>query len=189
MLIRLSTPTALAVSVDAVKERIRVTHDDHDGTLQSLVKSETRRYEDFTHRFMVPIELEFRTSGWSDPIVIPAAPVREVTAVKYLDTEHVEQTLDAGEWYFEASADGGSIWFTSAFSSPNLSDRENPVRVEFSAGYDDPAESGSGDDPELAPVPRDATNITMLVQRIYDCDEQVADDEMRKIFGHRRIFR
>ena len=166
-----------------------MTHSDHDGTLEKLVRSETRRYEDFTGRMMAPIDLEYRTGGWCEPILLPTAPIRAVTAVGYLDADHAEQTLDSGDWYFEASAEGGGVFFTSAFSSPTLSDRENPVRVMFSAGYDEPDVSGSGDDPELNAPERDVTNIIMMVQRIYDRDEQMEDDEMRRIFGHRRIFR
>lgn len=189
MLIRLSSQSGSAVTLDNLKQRLRVDHTDHDVMLQSLLWSESRRYEDFCGRVMLPVSLEYRVSGWQDPISLPAAPVREVTAVKYLDEDHSEQTLDSGDWYFERSADGGDVLFTSAFSSPTLSDRKNPVRVQFSAGFDNPKESGFGDDPELVAPERDLTNIIMLVQRIYDRDEQMDFDEMRKTMGSRRVFR
>jgi|GEM_PF-3585756 uncharacterized phiE125 gp8 family phage protein len=189
MLIRLSTPDGLAVPLEDVKADLRVDFADDDDMLTRDIRSETRRYEDYTGRMMLPADLEYRSERWDDPICIPASPVREVVSVLYLDATHAEQTVDAADWYIRQTDDGAEVWFNDSFGSPTLSTRQFPVRVRFSAGYDDPSTSGSGDDPELAPNANDQRNITAMVRAIYDGGEPVKEKALREIASNRRIFR
>jgi uncharacterized phiE125 gp8 family phage protein len=189
MLIRLSTPSGLAVPLADVKEALRVSTSADDNKLTRLIRSETTRYEDFTGRIMLPTELEWRTSGWYYPQIIPTWPIREITEVAYLDVDHVEQVLDAADWYRADTDEGVEIGYTDAFSSPALSDRPNPVRLRFVAGYDEPGVSGSSDDPELDPVEQDQGVITAMVGWLHDRDEPMSDDLLRRMAGNRRIFR
>lgn len=189
MLTRTSVPDTTVVDIDGLKQRLRIDGDDADDTLEALLRGETERYEDFTGRVMLPTEFELRTTAWSTGIAIPAAPVRGVTAVTYLDADDTLQQLDDADWYFEASPSGGCILFTDTFSSPALSSLANPVRVAFAAGHDDPLSSGSGDDPAFALRQSDVTNILLMVQRIWDSDEAMDDEEMRRKMGHRKVFR
>lgn len=189
MLVRLSTPEGYAVELDDVKDALRVSGTYDDAKLQRLIRQETTRYEDFTGRIMLPTDLEWRSDNWCEPICIPAYPIRSVTEVVYLDEDHAEQTLDAADWYQVETATGAEIRFTDAFSSPQLSDRPYPVRVRFEAGYDEPGVSGSGDDPETAPVEQDQGVITAMVGWLFDSDEAMSDDLLRRMAGNRRIFR
>lgn len=189
MLIRLSTAANSVVSLDEVKARLRVDHVDDDDALTNLILSEQFRYEEFTNRIMQPLSYELRLSGFSHSIEINVYPIREITKVSYLDVNHELQDLDALDWYFEANESGCTVYFTEVFVAPVLSSRANPVRVFFDAGLDDMNISGSGDVAELVPDEKDKNNIIMMVQRIYDGDDQMSFDDMRHKMGHRRIFR
>jgi uncharacterized phiE125 gp8 family phage protein len=191
MLIRLSQPSAMAIPLDAAKAHLRIdsNNTDSDALVTRLIKAETRRYEDFTGRIMSATDFRMTLQAWSDPLIIPAAPVRSVTAVKYSDADHDLQTVDPSNWTFVSTSSGGEIWFESGFSLPTLSTRPDPVWVEFQAGYDDPNASGSGDDPELEAVEADQRTISMMVARIHDHDMAIPDDELRRIAGTRRILR
>lgn len=189
MLIRLTSPSGLAVPLEDVKAALRVRSSSDDERLRNLIRAETRRYEDFTGRLMLPGEYEYRVDGWEDPIRVPAVPLRTVTAVAYFASDHVEHVLDPGDWYDVPTDDGFEVRFTDAFSPQSLSSRPHAVRVRFEAGYDDPEASGSGDDPELAPVENDQINIIRMVQRIYDLDELMPDMDIIRTMGNRRIFR
>lgn len=188
MLFRLTNPTGLAVPLAMAKSALRVDTDDDDLRLESLIRAETTRYENFTGRILVPVELEYRLNEWRSPVHVPIAPLREVTGIAYLDEDDVEQVI-AGDWYEVRLDDGFEVWFPDGYSFPSLSRRPQPVRIRFEAGYDDPGASGSGDDPELAPVELDQINIIRMVQRIYDHDELMPDIEMIQTMGSRRIFR
>lgn len=189
MLIRLSNPSGLAVTLAEVKAALRVSSDDDDALLQSLVQAETLRYEDFTGRVMLPAEFEYRFDSWRVPLTVPVVPLREVTALAYLDEEGVETLVASSHWYVVKRDDGFDVYLTNGFEVPALSDQPQSVRVRFEAGYDEPGVSGSGDDPELAPVAQDQINIIRMVQRIYDRDELMPDEEMIRTMGNRRIFR
>jgi len=188
MLIRLSRPDGVAVDLETAKTALRVDHDDDDLRIAALIASETLRYEDFTQRVIVPTEFEAQFAGWCEPLVLPIGPVRSISAVVYLDEDHAEQTVDAADWYRAEGSTGAEIRFADSFDSPTLSDRPNPVRVRFVAGaYLSASEASESD--ELLIEPRDQTNIIMLVQRIYDTGEQLTDDDLRRMMGHRRVFR
>lgn len=185
MLIRLSTPEGLAAPLEDVKGALRVLTNDDDQLLTRLIRQETTRYEDFTGRIMLPTDLEWRADSWREPICVPVFPIRDVTAVVYMDDAHAEQTLDPGDWYQVETDSGIELRFTDAFSSPSLSDRPYPVRVLFSAGYDEPGTSGA----EIESEPQDQGVITAMVGWLYDRDEAMSDDLLRRMAGNRRIFR
>jgi uncharacterized phiE125 gp8 family phage protein len=189
MLTRLSNPEGYAVPLAELKAALRVDHEDDDARLQRAIRSETRRYEDFTDRVMLPTNFEFRIHHWRTMITLPCAPIRAVTAVAYLDEDGAEQSLGAGEWYFLATDTGGEIRFTDTFTSPALYDRPQSIMIRFAAGYDDPDASGSGDDPDLVAPEIDRRNISLMVLKLYDGDEAMEDSELRRIAGNRRIFR
>ena len=123
MLIRLSQPSALFVSVDEVKAQAIIgTPDspvtDDDTLIKAYIRAATRLVEERTSRILLPTEMEFRADCWREPIRIPAAPIRSVTEVAYLDGDHAEQALDAADWYEIATPEGADIRFTDAFGSP-----------------------------------------------------------------------
>jgi phage conserved hypothetical protein, phiE125 gp8 family len=189
MLIRLSNPSGLAVTLAEVKAALRVSSDDDDALLQSLIQAETLRYEDFTGRVMLPTDFEYRFDIWRIPLQVPVVPLREVAELSYLDEDGAETLVAPSHWYVVKRDDGFDVYLTNGFEVPALSDQPQSVRVRFLAGHDEPGVSGSGDDPELAPVAQDQINIIRMVQRIYDRDELMPDEEMIRTMGNRRIFR
>lgn len=187
MLIRLSNPTGLFVSLDHIKAHVVVgTVDDpvsdDDALLTGYIHAATRVAEERTGRALLPAEYEWRTDSWREPICIPSAPLREVTEIAYLDEDHAEQTLDPGDWYEVETHEGFEIRFTDAFSSPGLSDRLNlPVRVRFVAGYDEPDVTGTGDDPALVPDQIDRLIVMFLVAHWYARREPVEDGAVAEV--------
>ena len=196
MLIRLSQPSGLLVSVDDVKAQAVIDTSDDDALLDAYIRAATRLTEDRTGRILLPTELEWRGETWREPLCIPAFPIRSVTQVVYLDEDQAEQTLAAADWYQVETGDGLEIRFTDSFASPSLSDRPQAVRVRFVAGYDDPAESGSGDDPALEQDPLDRLIVTILTAHFYALREPVSADAVNSVpfsadalIAMRRIYR
>lgn len=175
MLIRLSQPSGLFVSLDDVKLQASIDFTDDDALLLAYIKAATRLVEDRTGRTLLPIDLEWRGESWYDPLSIPVNPLRAITEVVYLDADNAEVALDAGDWYAVELSDVVDVRFTDDFLWPTLSDRaNNPVRVRLEAGYDDAAASGSGDDPALDQDPMDRLIVMMLVAHWYQSREPVA---------------
>lgn len=196
MLIRLSKPSVLFVSVEDVKAQAVIDTDDDDDLLKGYIRAATRFAEDRTGRIFQPAEFEWRTDRWCDPICVPVFPLRTVTEVVYLDEDNAEQTLDPGDWWSVETDDGFEVRFTDAFSSPSLSSRSQSVRVKFEAGYDDPNASGSGDDPMLAQDAIDRLIVLILTAHWYQNREPVSDEATNEVpfsakalIDMRRIFR
>lgn len=186
MLIKQSNPQGLVVALDVLKTALRVDHAADDARLTQLVHAETARYEDFTGRVMQPTDFRVALDGWLFPVRLPVLPLREVTAITYLDAEHAEQTLGAASWYVTETAPFWSVGLDRDAARPTLSDRPAPVRVEFSAGYDLPLDEG-GEVTLLAPRADDQNAIIHMIGVAYDQGAPMDVADMRKVFGNRRV--
>lgn len=197
MLIRLTQPDGLFVSVEDVKAHVIIDSDDDDALVEGYIRAATRLAENQTGRILLPTEFEYRLDRWCRTLRIPAAPVRAINEVAYLDEANVEQALEPVAWYETTTAEGAEIRFSDAFSSPALSIRPQSVRVRFSAGFDDPGVTGSGDDPEFKQDPMDRLIVMILVAHWYQTREPVSIGDTvaeipfsaQSLIEMRRIFR
>jgi len=191
VLLRLGPATGTVATLSEVKTALRVSEDatEDDARLIEILRSQTRRYEDFTRRIMLPTPFEAQFACWSG-LSLPAAPVRAVSEVAYLDADHAEQVLAAENWYLAQADDTDrEVLLVEDITAPVLSSRPWPVRVRFTAGYNDPASTESGETEELDPDVADKIHILLLAQRLYDADAQMPEEEMRRMMGHRRVLR
>lgn len=174
MLIRRSNSEDLFVSLDYVKEHTSIDTDDFDELLTGYIKAATRKVEEETGRTLLPTEFEWQTTNWREPLSVPASPVRDVSAIIYVDDDHQEQTLPTGEWYFVVTPQGADIRFTDTFSAPALSDRFlRPVRVRLEAGYDH--EHDSSPDAGFVRDPMDVVSVCTIVAHWFAQREAVGD--------------
>jgi len=190
MLIKLSQPDGLAISIDEAKKRLRVDHDDDDDDIEALIRAATARVEQRTGRFLLPVDLEFKMACWQE-ICIPVAPIRSVDGVEYFDGTGAAVDLADADWWSDSDGRNLRVGFRSA---PALSADRWPIRFRFSAGYDDPEDLG--DDPMLHADPMDGQAILMLVGHWYQQRETAAPVDMRpvpagfeQLVAERRIYR
>lgn len=195
MLIKLSTPDGLVISVEDAKVRLRIDDDDADDDLERMIRAATARYETRTLRTMLPTQFEWRAPDWSC-IALPAVPIRgDLDGVVYLDAAGVEQTISPTDWMLDVVPDRlGIVTFTDSFARPALSSSAFPVRVRFTAGYDDPDDPA--DDPVTAQNPMDVHAVLMLAGHWYLNRETATDGQMTSAPGgfddlvnERRIYR
>lgn len=181
MLRKITASESLVVSVERAKLRLRVdeNEDEEDGfddeDLELLIQAATGVVEKSTGRTLRPTSFELRTDEWPGvaPICLPAYPIRDVEEVVYLDEAGSEQPVDADDWYWDLTEEGGDLRLVDTFSGPALYDRPGSVRVRFSAGYDVSGESGSGDDPELRLTAEVELAVLFLVAHWYASREPV----------------
>jgi hypothetical protein len=184
----LSRSTALAVPLSEAKLALRVDHSDDDDRIESLIRSETGRFEAFCQRRLVRTEIEASFPNFVEPLVLPAEPFREILEVAYLDEAHVRQTV-APEFYYTAQNEAGQteVRFADSFFAPLYSDRPYPVRVVFVAGLDDILETGADED--FLIEERDKICILQLVAALYDHGKAMTQSDMRATMGDRRVLR
>jgi len=192
MLKLITAPTGKAVEVSRARARLHIDADDFDDDLASLIEVATLAVEQQSSRTIRVSSWEWRIDGWPGTwpltrfdgqailgwpaLCVPAAPIRDITAVKYLDENDVEQTIDPAYYSWVRTEKGADINFVRAFTLPVLSLLPQCIRVAFDAGYDDvPERSGYGDDPELKMPPQVEMAILFLVAHWHRNREPVVE--------------
>ena len=178
------------VELSEAKGYLRVDHSDDDADVLRALKAAIEYAEERTGLSFAVKTYEWRADGWpflTSPlwpptwpyqITLPKAPVVDVLSLKYLDENGTLQTVSAADYDWERTPEGATITFVDDYSFPDLhATRADRVRVEFTAGFDDPEQSGSGDDPDLRLPERAKIAVLMLTAHWYENREAATFDQ------------
>lgn len=159
-----AAPASEPVTLEQVKDHCEVDYNDKNDLLTSFRDSAVALVEKRAGIALVRQDYRLELTCWPYlPIEFPISPVRDVTAVKYIDEVGGEQSISAADYRWIVEKGRAKLWFLSGFGRPSLQrERPDSIRIEFEAGYDDPNETGGGDDPELA-FPPQARNIVLML--------------------------
>jgi len=93
-------PTSEPLTLNELKDRIRITTCDFDTELTDLLKAGRRQVEHDTHRRLITQTVEMYLDSFpsGDTIEIRQAPVASVTSVEYVDEDVATQTLSAATY-------------------------------------------------------------------------------------------
>jgi uncharacterized phiE125 gp8 family phage protein len=170
MRLKLITPPEVEpVTLDEVKDHLRVTNNLEDDLLTSLIATARQKLDGprgLLGRCLITQQWRATLDGFSREILFPFAPVSAVSAITYRDAAGIEQTLAADTYVVVGLHDDelGSISPVRGRSWPLISYSPGSVSVTFTAGY--------GDAPEDVPEPI-RTAIKMLVGHLYENREAV----------------
>lgn len=174
----ITAATSYPVSVSRAKDRLRIDVTANDADLLAIIKAATLAVEHETGRMLAPSAWEYRTDCWD--ISIPLAPVRTITSITYLDTDHAEQTINPVNYYWHETESGAEVHFIDTYSFPTLSNRDEAITVSFESGYDDTG-SGTGGDPTLVLPPTLELAVLFLVGHWYERREMTGKEEPFRI--------
>jgi len=138
MLELITAPAELPVTRDEAKLYARIDADitADDALIDSLINAATYHAEHHTDRALISQAWRLNLSSFPAEICLPKGKAISVDAIKYLDENGAEQTLDPGEYQTNLTDDtGGLIKLAPDKIWPDIgADYYNPVRVEFTAG-------------------------------------------------------
>jgi len=130
-------PTIEIMTLDELKRRIRVEHDDDDSTLTAYLAAARKLAEDNTR-------LGFINATWTNKmdafpqcgVIEPSrAPLVSVTSITYIDTNGDTQTWSADDYDVDTDSKPGRITPAYGESWPTTRITLNAVTVTFVAGY------------------------------------------------------
>lgn len=139
--VRLVTPaTDLPVGVSQAKDHLKVTYNDEDALIESYLMAAIRRCEDYRQSNIMSAQYELYARTWPGCNVISVislqkSPVSAINSVKYYDADNNLQTVSSSLYRLQDFRVPARIEFDSAFTMPDLHDREYPVVINFQAGY------------------------------------------------------
>lgn len=132
--LRVVTPPAVEpVSLETVKQYLRVDGTDEDALIASLIKSARETGEELARRAFITQTLELILDAFPTDLQLEVwrPPLQSVTSVKYYDTNNIEATWT--DYTVNARSEPGRIHFNSL---PGVSLLESGgVVVRYVAGY------------------------------------------------------
>lgn len=180
MLIRTVAPTTQPIDLVEARVHCRApSNGDDDKEIERSLTSAIDYAERFTGLALAPATFEARFPSW--PCVGPwlelnLGPVREIVSIAYVDEDGNNQTVASSNYEWERTFTGARIRFNADYSFPALSSElDNPMRVTFRAGYDDPAADtdgpqveSEGEDDTLTLPGAVPTALLLLTEHFYD---------------------
>lgn len=176
MLIVLDRPNDEIVSLEILKQHIKVEHTADDTLIRLYRDAAITFLEEHTTRVGGPTLFEQRFNNWDcfgENASLLRAPVRDVISVSYLNEDDELVEVAEADWYWRSTPDGAKVYFVDDYDLPDLSTLSEPVRIIFQAGYDVGDESGTGDNPDLKRPSTFDQAILLLVGHWYQNRETV----------------
>ena len=135
-----SAAAANPVTTAELRTHVQQNHTDDDTYLAALCAAATRYAEKYTGLYFITQSLTVRLDHFpkncrNDEIVLPVAPVSSVAALKYLDTDGVEQTLSTSLYAYDLKSTPPRIYPAYSQVWPAIRDIEAAVRIEVVAGF------------------------------------------------------
>jgi uncharacterized phiE125 gp8 family phage protein len=130
---------ATTIDLVLVKSHLRIGADiaDEDGYIQALIDAAIVKIEKDTGYRISALNTTYSLDGFpsfNNAIELPLCPVSEVTAIKYIDANDVEQTLNASEYYVNLRNTHAAIFPTYGKYWPTAKEGYETVTVEYSIG-------------------------------------------------------
>lgn len=129
----ITPPAAEPVSLETVKEHLRIDHDIEDALLDSYIAAARETGEKLSRRAFITQTLEMTVDDWPSDLMLRLwrPPLQSVTSVKYYDTDNVQQTWT--DYVVDTDGEPGTILFNSL---PAVTLRKrSAITIRFVAGY------------------------------------------------------
>lgn len=152
-------PAINPVTLQEVKNHLRIEINDYDTTLNSLIHEAVRYVEGVTGRALISQTYEFKMDGFVSDLKIPKPPLISVSSVQYLDEANATQTLAAANYTVDNSSEPARLVESATGTYPSTYDDLDAVTITFVAGYG----TAASDVPETF-----KRAIKLYIEKMYD---------------------
>lgn len=143
MKLTISSPsTVLPLTLEEVKDHLRVDGEDEDALLSAYLRAETENVEGTLNRSLVTQTVDLYLDRFpSEPIDLPRSPVQSVTGVNYTvqgATATYGSTFAAANYTLDTVSVPNRVVLKANRTWPSATlETDRPVRVRYVAGYGD----------------------------------------------------
>lgn len=134
----ISAPIEDPVTVEEMREYLRVDGEEFDTTIENLIKAAREAAQDYQNRafYTQTWELSFDSFPIM-PVKIPRPPLQNILSVKLFDSKGNEHIMDLNDFVIDKRAEPGRITFKHGKSWPNIELQPiDAVVIRFTAGHD-----------------------------------------------------
>jgi len=134
--------TEQPVSLADIKAHCRIDHDDEDGLLNALIAAATQHVEQRTGKQLVEQTWEAAWDGrcLSRLLVLPVAPVLQVSSIAYVDREGADDTANLADFHAVKNEDEAWLEPKSGNAWPPMAPEPNALSITYAAGFGAPAD-------------------------------------------------
>ena len=133
--LKITNVDTLPLTLQVVKNHLRVLHDDHDVLINDLIAAGCEEFDQTTGRAFASQTCEFRADCFpdgTDPLWLPRPPVVSVESVEYYDSAGTLTELDVADYLVDTHTSPARIVPTESW--PISADRPGAVIVSYTAG-------------------------------------------------------
>lgn len=135
-----AVPASTPIDVEELKTHLRISHDDEDNDLQTLIFAAVGQIDGrdgWLGRALITQQWQLILNCFpATCISIPLPPLQSIDEIRYLDAFGAEQTLSSADYTVHA---GEPATLSSKTCWPSTACRPDAVKITFTAGYGDTA--------------------------------------------------
>ena len=134
---QLTAPTSLPVTLQQVKEWLRIDDSGSDAEILSLMHAATTRAEEITRRPFINRQYIDKLDCFSGIIKPAEVYLRSVDSIEYVDTDGANQTLATDQYFVDLGGKfiQGRIVPAYGLSWPSTRRQPSAVTITYTAGY------------------------------------------------------
>jgi uncharacterized phiE125 gp8 family phage protein len=140
--IQLTSPSTTPVSIEEVKNHLRITSSDEDGLIEFYINAATQIVEAKTRRALITRTFRYEQEEFCTEMELPVAPLVSVQTVRYYDTSGVLTTWADTNYFVDTARILGVVKISPTASIPSVQvGSPNAVQINFTAGHGTTADS------------------------------------------------
>jgi uncharacterized phiE125 gp8 family phage protein len=158
---RTTAPTVEPVTVQDIKDHLRLSGSDDDVRLASLITAARMAVETDAQRALINQTWTLTLDDWPRQYIeLPYPPLSSVTSIKYVDTGGTQQTWSTANYEVDTYAEPGLVRLAYQADWPSFRGEPRDIEIIYVAGYG----ATAADVPE-----RFKQAVRLRVEMDYDC--------------------
>lgn len=179
-LTRVIAPTDEPLTLDEVREHLRIVGTDQDNYLARLIAAARSRAERITKRALITQTWRVTVDEFPEWFNIPKAPLQSVLSINYLDSDGATVALydssspqvGIADFVIDTESDPARVLLAYGITWPTPVVQANAVSLTFEAGYGDHAED----------VPEDLRlAMLLMIGHWFENRESVSEEDYKDV--------